>query len=76
MTYHGHNAGLKDRHRETGHLQLQVLHEQVVATILQQLLFEMLGRMQILAWWFLPLTLALHTTFVLIIIIVVVADNL
>jgi len=42
------------------HLHLEVLHDEVVAPVLQQLFFEVLRRMQVLARRVAPLALALR----------------
>ena len=42
------------------HLHLKVFHDEVVSSVLQQLLFEVLRRVQILARRITPLALALH----------------
>ena len=51
------------RHGVRQHLHLKVLHDEVVSSVLQQLLFEVLRRVQILARRITPLALALciHT---------------
>ena len=55
-THHGHDAG--DHGLLVG-LRLEVLQDEVVAAVLQQLLPEVLGRVQVLAGRVLALALAL-----------------
>jgi len=57
-THNGVDAG----HGVSDHLHLKVLHDEVVSSVLQQLLFEMLRRVEVLARRITPLALALSTT--------------
>jgi len=56
LTHYWVDAG----HGVRQHLHLKVFHDEVVSSVLQQLLLEVLRRVQILARRITPLALALH----------------